>query len=106
MYSFPVNEEEQIIHKGMATLEVEGHPLNGALYLTNERLVFIGYELDITRKYMEEILLEHIDTIREDKTLWVIPNVIRVSTITGRKHKLVLNKREKWLREIRQRLNG
>lgn len=104
MYSFPIEPDEQILKKDHANLYVGGNAFNGALYLTNERLVFVGYLLDLRQKYMEEIPLVHIKEMVPEKTFYLIPNVLVVTTIRGRKVKIVVNKRDEWLTGINKQI--
>ena len=50
MYSFPLADNEEIIKKSHASLHLEDSAFTGAFYLTSERLVFVGYVMDITRE--------------------------------------------------------
>lgn len=104
MYSFPVEARENIIKKGLVNLELDGEAFSGALYLTTERLVFIGYLLDITHKYMEDIPLAHISGITPGKSLFVIPNVLTIKTIKERKLKFILSGSGDWLTEINKQI--
>lgn len=104
MYSFPIQETEWIVKKGHASLSVEGNAFSGALYLTNERLVFIGYLLSLNRKYMEEVPLEHITELKLEKTFFIIPNAFSVVTIRGRILKIIISKRDEWINAINKQL--
>ena len=106
MYQFPLQETEQILRKSLASLSVDGDVFNGAMYLTDERLVFVGYLLDISNKYMEEVPFEHIEAIEPATSLWLIPNAIRISTIRGRALKFVVSGRNEWLEEIDRQLQN
>ncbi|MEG6586502.1 GRAM domain-containing protein [Dendrosporobacter sp. 1207_IL3150] len=105
MYSFPLAESEQILNKDFANLYCDGDAFNGALYLTNERIVFVGYLLDINNKYIEEIPLVHIKEIKKDKTFFVIPNCLLVETIKERNLKFIISKRDKWYSKILEEIN-
>ena len=104
MYSFPLEEQELILKKAMANLYCEGMVLHGAFYLTTCRLVFIGYLLDGPRKYMEEVLLVHISNIKVEKTFFIIPNVLLITTIKDKKLKIVISERDKWLIAVSQQI--
>lgn len=103
MYSFPLDDDEKILKKGHASLHLEDSAFTGALYLTNERLVFVGYVMDITRKYMEDTPLAEISEIRGEKTFFVIPNVLLVTTDEGKKLKVIVDPGERngWLEAIK-----
>ena len=105
MYSFPVEAGEDILKKAMVNLECDGETFNGALYLTTGRLVFVGYLLDITHKYMEDVPLAHISEITRGKSLFIIPNVLNVCTIKDKTLKFVVNGSGGWLTEINKQIN-
>jgi hypothetical protein len=100
VYSFPIETGENILKKGLVNLELDGEAFSGALYLTTERLVFIGYLLDITHKYMEDVPLAHISEMTRGKSLLIIPNVLNVWTIKDRKLKFIVSGSGEWLAEI------
>ena len=104
MYSFPVEPGEDIIKKGLVNLELDSEAFSGALYLTTERLVFIGYLLDITHKYMEEVPLAHIVEIKRGKSLFIIPNVLNVLTLKERKLKFIVKGSSEWINEINKKI--
>ncbi len=101
MYQFPLEDSERILRKSLASMTTEGDSFNGAIYLTNERIVFVGYLLEITNKYLEEVPFEHIEAIAPATSLWVIPNAIVLKTIRGRSLKFVVGGRDAWLNEIK-----
>jgi hypothetical protein len=107
MYSFPLGETETIIKKGHASLHLEDSAFTGALYLTGERLVFVGYVMDITRKYVEIVPLEHIREVRGERTFFIIPNALLVTTITGKILKIIVDPgdRNAWLKAIEEQLD-
>lgn len=104
MYSFPLEEQEQILKKDLVSLTSDGQSFNGALYLTNERLVFVGYLLGISQRYMDEVLLYHIKDILARKTFFVIPNVIEITTLQGRTVTVIASKRDQWIKAIEQQM--
>lgn len=104
MYSFPLEEQELILKKDLANLYCGSSAYTGALYLTSERLVFVGYLLDIESKYIEEVPLTHIEDIKAEKTFFVIPNVIAIRTIRARNLKFIVNNRDSWLDAIKQQI--
>ncbi|HWR43865.1 GRAM domain-containing protein [Sporomusa sp.] len=105
MYSFPLEPDETIIKKCLASYSCEGDVLNGALYLTDHRLVFVGYSLSIANKYMDEVLLTHIKTLGTEKTFFVIPNVLKVVTIKDKVIKFVVKGRNQWLAAINNQID-
>ena len=104
MYSFPVEAGEDILKKGLVNLELEGEAFSGAFYLTTQRLVFVGYLLDITHKYMEEVPLAHIVEITRGKSLLFIPNVLNILTIKNRRLKFIVKGSGAWLDEINRQI--
>ncbi|MDD4600606.1 hypothetical protein SDC9_37312 [bioreactor metagenome] len=104
MYSFPLVEQERIIKKDHANLYCDGNAFAGAFYLTSNRIVFVGYLLDIHDKYVEEVPLSHIAEVTPGKTFFVIPNVLNVSTIRNRTLKLIVKGRDHWLAAIKANL--
>ncbi len=104
MYSFPLEADEIIIKKCLASYSCEHDVLNGALYLTNYRLVFVGYLLSINNKYMDEVPLAHIKTLAADKTFYVIPNVLKVITIQDKVIRYVVKSRNQWLAAINRQI--
>ncbi|MDF2572675.1 MAG: hypothetical protein K0R55_4279 [Sporomusa sp.] len=105
MYSFPLEPDEIIKKKCLASYSCDGDVLSGALYLTDYRLVFVGYALSISNKYMDEVLLTHIKELRPEKTFFLIPNVLKVVTIKDKVIQLVLKGRNQWLEEINKHIN-
>lgn len=106
MYSFPLEDQELIIKKGLANLYCNGEAYAGALYLTSVRMVFVGYLLDIENKYIEEIPLAHIEDIGLEKTFFVIPNVIVIRTIKDRRIKFIVRKRDSWFEAINRQIKN
>lgn len=105
MYSFPIETNEDIVKKGLVNMEWDGEIFNGALYLTTQRLVFVGYLLDITHKYLEDVPLAHISKVTRGKSLFIIPNVLNVCTIQDKIFKFVVSGSNEWLTEINKQLN-
>lgn len=106
MYAFQLTEEEQILKKAMCAAHIGDKSGLGALYLTTERVVFIGYERTaVTTTVEEEIPLEHIDEITAGKTLAILPNVVTIATIRGRRFKFVINGRDDWIEAIRRQMD-
>lgn len=96
MYSFKLLDNEKIIKKNLANLTLEGTIFNGALYLTTERLMFVGYLLDQGDKHYTDISLVHIDKIRREKTFYIIPNVLIIHSIQEVEWKITITGRDSW----------
>lgn len=105
VYSFPLTDDEQILRKDLANLYCDGEAFNGALYLTNDRIVFVGYILDINNKYLEEIPLTHVQELKQEKTFFFIPNVLVITTIKERNLKFIVNHRSEWYSLILEQIN-
>ena len=101
MYSFHLAEDESILRKDLANLQCEDNHLAGAFYLTTTRLIFIGYLVDATQKFMEEATFAGIKEVRPEKTFGILPNVIRIIKEDGTDIKILIKKRNEWLDEIR-----
>ena len=104
MYSFPLEADELILRKSHASYTCQGDVLSGALYLTDRRLVFVGYILSIDNKYLDEIPLTHIKDLMPEKTFFVIPNVLKVITIKDKTIKFVIENRNDWLADINKQI--
>lgn len=106
MYSFSLEPKEQILKKGMASLHQDGGAWTGAFYLTTERLVFVGYMMDISRKYLEEIPLAHVEKIKGGKTFYIFPNVLHITTIREQTIDIIVEGRDEWLKAIRDAVDA
>ena len=104
MYTFPLEPNEKILKKDHASLSVDGDAYTGALYLTTDRVVFVGYILDINSKYIEEILYQHIRTVGKEKSFFVLANVLVLETIRDRTLKFVVNERDSWYQTLSEQL--
>ena len=104
MYSFPLLEHETVLKKDHASLTLDDNSFTGALYLTNERLVFVGYILDIKKKYLEEVMHQHIYRLDKEKTFYLFPNVLIVETIHDKVLKFVVKDRDSWYEAIQEQI--
>jgi len=106
MYIFPLAAEEKIIKKAVGSALIADKAGLGALYLTTERVVFIGYERTaITTTIEEEIPLEHIDEIKAEKSLAILANAIVISTIRGQRFKFIVRGRDEWITAIKDQMD-
>jgi hypothetical protein len=106
MYKFDLTTNEHIEKKGMASLRDDSETLTGALYLTNKRLIFIGYLHGITFKSEKAVDLEQIIEVKGCRTLFIIPNGIAITTRDGEHVSLSLTGRDEWLNAIRHRVSS
>lgn len=104
MYSFPLAADESIIKKCLASYTCDKDVLNGALYLTDSRLVFVGYLLSINNKYMDEVPLAHIKALAADRTFYIIPNALKVITRQDKVIKYIVQDRNQWLDAITRQM--
>jgi hypothetical protein len=104
MYRFPLEHNEQILKKGKATLHIDRDAYNGALYLTNERLVFVGYFLGANTRNEQYVSLKQIRGIKLKKSLFVIPNVLEITADSNEQLKFVVYGRDEWQAEIRNQM--
>lgn len=103
MYSFRMLENETIVKKALANLTVEKTVLNGAMYLTSERLVFVGYLLEEPNyKYTIEMSLYHIAELRRERNCFFISNILVIRSIQDEEWRLAITKRDSWYEAIQQ----
>ena len=106
MYVFQLLDRETILKKGVVAAQFGDWAGLGALYLTDERLVFIGYaRTSITTAREEEIPLEHIDAVRPVKTFALLANAMDITTIRGQMVKFTLPGRDEWVEAIRRQMD-
>jgi hypothetical protein len=100
MYRFSLKENEQILKKGEAILHIEEEGLSGALYLTNERLVFVGFVLGASHQQERSVSLKQIRKLTGGKTFFIIPNVLNITSDADEHLKIVIQERDAWLAAI------
>ncbi|MDU2065551.1 MAG: GRAM domain-containing protein [Sporomusaceae bacterium] len=97
MYSFKLLEGEKVVKKGLGNLTIEDSVLNGAMYLTTERLVFVGYLLEnAENKFSTDLSLYHIAELQKEKTFYIIPNVLVIRSIQDVVWRVGIGKRDSW----------
>jgi hypothetical protein len=102
MYRFPLGNKEQILKKDSATLHIDREALTGALYLTSERLVFVGYVSGLVHKTIKDVSLKEIRKIEGRKTMFIIPNVLDITLENGERLKIIIQVRDEWMAAIRR----
>ena len=105
MYSFALLANETILKNGLACLELDEFHLYGALYLTNERLLFIGYTRMNAFKHKVEIDLAHIEHLQTKKTLSLFDNAIQIMTFQGFTCTIIIDQRDQWATDISQQMD-
>jgi stage V sporulation protein SpoVS len=106
MYKFSLEQNEQILKKGTATLHIDGEGVSGALYLTNGRLVFVGYVHGAVYKQEKAVSLKQIKGIKAGKTLFIVPNMLDVTIDGDERFKLIVQGRDEWLAAIQEGMAG
>lgn len=102
MYRFPLGDKEKILSKDPATLHIDREALSGVLYLTSERLVFVGYVSGLVHKTIQDFPLKQIRDIKGGKTMFMIPNVIDIITENNECYKIIIQGRDQWIAAIRR----
>jgi hypothetical protein len=100
LYKFALKENEQILRKGLAVMLHDRESLSGALYLTNKRLVFVGYMHGCVFVHENEIELSHIRQISGGRSFLIIPNEMTVTTSSGERFRFTLTGRDGWISAI------
>jgi hypothetical protein len=104
MYRFTLKENEKILKKGEASLHIDDAGLTGALYLTNERLVFVGFVLGAAHQQEKSVSLNQIREIKAGKTFFIIPNVLEITIDDNDCLKVIVRRRDEWLAAIRSQM--
>ncbi len=102
MYSFSLRDDEKIVKKDHANFDSEMEKLHGALYLTTERLVFVGYVMGMDRKYLKEVSLGALKQVATARSLGIIPNALVVKTAEKEKLRFVIQHRNEWYQALRE----
>ena len=105
-YGFDLLENEVIVHKALANIHDNDMIANGALYLTNERLIFVGYVPNERTRVSCEVSLYHIKEIRPEKTFRLFNNILRVISIRDEQYKFIVDKQKIWLEQIDRQLKA
>ena len=105
MYSFSLHDDEKIIKKDHANFDSAAEKLHGALYLTTERLVFVGYVMGLEHKYLKEVSLEHLTQVATARSLGLIPNALVIKTAEKEILRFVIRRRNEWYQALIERLN-
>jgi hypothetical protein len=100
MYRFSLKKNEHILKKGEAILHSEKEGLSGALYLTNERLVFVGFVLGASHQQERSVSLRQIRELTVGKMFFFIPNVLNIKSDADEHLKIVIQERDEWLAAI------
>ena len=104
MYRFPLEPNEQILKKGIASLHIDREALSGALYLTNVRIVFVGYVFGVTNQQQKAVSLKQIREIKGGKSLFMLPNVLYIAHDNDEPLKFIVQGRDEWMAAIRTQM--
>ncbi len=98
-----VDEEEQELHEGPATLfrGIEG--VGGKLLLTDKRLVFKSHRMNIQSGETQCLLIE-INKVEPRKTAKLFQNGLKVTTNSGEEYDFVVYERDFWVSKIKTTL--
>jgi len=95
-----MTETEKIVHKALVNMHDNDLIANGAMYLTDERLVFVGYVPNERTRVFCEISLYHIKEVKPEKTFLVFNNIIRIIDIRDEQYKFIVDDQKVWLEQI------
>jgi hypothetical protein len=101
MYRFTPQKDEQVRKKGLAGMYVGRESLSGALYLTNQRLLFVGYVHASVYVNETAFALKQIREVSGGKTYYIIPNVLNITTVGNESFRFIVRERDEWVAEIR-----
>jgi hypothetical protein len=104
MYRFTPQKDEKVRKKGLAGMHIGRESLSGALYLTNQRLLFVGYIHGNVYVNEKSIALKQIREVRGGKTFFIIPNELNVTTDGNEHLRFIVHERNEWLASIRAEL--
>ena len=98
-------QDEKIIKEGKANHSVGITNVGGTLYLTNTRVIFETNALNFMQKHHFSLLFKDISGFGKRNTLFIIPNSIFITSNEGKEDKFVVFGRDKWLKEIAERVS-
>ncbi len=101
-----MNENEVILHKELANMHDNDLIANGGLYLTNERMVFVGYIPNSRTRVSCDVSLYRIREVRPEKTFRLFNNIIRIISIRDEEYKFIVDSQKEWLRQIKVQLKA
>jgi|SRR5579859_7621541 len=93
---------EGLVHHGPANLfrGIEG--VGGWLWMTDRRLAFTPHKMNVQAQ-PEEWRFPEITRVEAVRTLWVIPNGLKVTLRDGRTRRFVVSGRRTWVDRLRER---
>lgn len=95
----PFGPDEPVLREGLANHFKGLEGVGGKLYLTDRRLRFISHKINIQR-HDESYPLDQIAGAEATRTLGIIPNGLRVTSLDGRRERFVVHHRSQWVEAI------
>ena len=74
--------------------------LTGALYLTNHRLLFVGYIHGNVYVNETAVALGQIREVRGGKTYFLIPNALNITNDRNEHLRFIVHERDEWIKAI------
>ena len=99
--SIQLGAGEKILKEGPANHLKGRESVGGALYLTNQRLVFKSHAFNV-QVHEESYMLDSIRSAQPRNTLGLIPNGLAVTLADGSVEKFVIWGRQDWIHKIMQ----
>jgi len=98
-----LDDDENIEIEGPANLFLGIEGVGGKIFLTNKKLIFRSHKLNI-QKGQTDIEYQKIKDIQKRKTAKLIDNGIKIITKNGTEFDFVVNKSERWLEKLNEKL--
>lgn len=96
-----MEEELEVIHKGLANAKNGFKAVPGKLYLTKTYIVHKPND------YFDEEINIPLDSVRKIRGVRtkilgkaLVPNILEIDMISGEKYQFVVNKQKKWLEAV------
>ncbi len=104
--TFPLDDNEKILFKDYAHMHDADYNVNGALYLTNLRLVFVGLIPHNKTKVTYSVPLSRIVDVKPEKSLFILNNVLRIIDCEQQNYKFIVKGQQEWHAQIRMQLGN
>ena len=99
-----LNPNEQIIHQGGANHFVGMEGVGGKLFMTNQRLFYKSHGMNIQD---HELTIEFDDIVRLElcRTMYVIPNGLKIHLKNRDVEQFVVQGRKKWMTLLLEKID-
>lgn len=97
----PIPPDEAVLHDGAANHFKGLEGVGGKLHLTSRRLRFVAHKLNV-QVHDTSWPLEEIERAETSRTLFVIPNGLRLTLKDGRRERFVVYGNRAWVEAIDQ----